>query len=183
MRCPKCPEVEMETVEVHEVKIDRCPSCGGAWYDRGELEALKDRESGGDFAWLDAGLWRDADRVEVDKRSQRRCPQDDVPLASVRYGGPEVTVEVCPVCFGIWLDRGEYDRIIDHLEDEVDSETLAGYMREMGDEVVDLFAGRHDLKTEFANLGKILYLMRLRLVAEHPTLVKIKEALRHLVPE
>jgi uncharacterized protein with PIN domain len=40
MRCPKCGG-QLEEVEFHHVKIDRCTDCGGVWLDKGELEMLE----------------------------------------------------------------------------------------------------------------------------------------------
>jgi Zn-finger nucleic acid-binding protein len=43
--CPKCHGVMMErrgyTVN-NQIEIDTCPSCGGTWFDFGELEKLRD---------------------------------------------------------------------------------------------------------------------------------------------
>jgi len=181
MNCPKCGATTEEIV-VKSVKVDRCPECGGTWYDRDELEALKDLESRGDLRWLDTGLWQDADQVTVGERSDLACPRDGARLVVVRYGEPEITIDVCPVCFGLWLDRGEYEKIIEHLERAVDSETVAEYLADVGGEVAELFAGRHGLKTEAADLAKIFHLLRLRLAAEHPALVKVKEAIRAMFP-
>jgi hypothetical protein len=40
MRCPKCGG-QLEEVEFHHVKIDRCTDCSGVWLDKGELEMLE----------------------------------------------------------------------------------------------------------------------------------------------
>ena len=40
-----------------------------------------------------------------------RCPVDGSPLAmSDRQG---IEIDYCPTCRGVWLDRGELDKIID----------------------------------------------------------------------
>lgn len=39
MRCPKCGH-EMAEEEHTGIKIDRCSSCGGVFFDAGELELL-----------------------------------------------------------------------------------------------------------------------------------------------
>lgn len=40
-----------------------------------------------------------------------KCPIDDSPLSvSSREG---VEIDYCPQCRGVWLDRGELDKIID----------------------------------------------------------------------
>ena len=40
-----------------------------------------------------------------------RCPIDDTPLAiSDRQG---IEIDYCPECRGVWLDRGELDKLIE----------------------------------------------------------------------
>ncbi|HEY5546772.1 MAG TPA: zf-TFIIB domain-containing protein [Gemmatimonadaceae bacterium] len=40
MRCPKCGG-QLEEIEFHHMKIDRCKDCGGIWLDKGEMEMLE----------------------------------------------------------------------------------------------------------------------------------------------
>ena len=45
-----------------------------------------------------------------------RCPLCNIDLLlSERYG---VEIDYCPKCRGIWLDRGELDKIIDKAKSE-----------------------------------------------------------------
>lgn len=47
-----------------------------------------------------------------------RCPADcDVDLLITERQGVEV--DYCPRCRGVWLDRGELDKILDRASDEV----------------------------------------------------------------
>ena len=51
-----------------------------------------------------------------------KCPNDDTTLAmSDRQG---IEIDYCPTCRGVWLDRGELDKLIEResrwLEDSVD---------------------------------------------------------------
>ena len=42
--CPKCADVVMELnfyTSTNEIEVDRCPSCGGIWFDFGELDKLR----------------------------------------------------------------------------------------------------------------------------------------------
>jgi hypothetical protein len=51
--CPKCPG-KLEGYTFEGVALDRCDECGGIWLDRGELEAIVRKISGGPLgAWLD----------------------------------------------------------------------------------------------------------------------------------
>ena len=40
-----------------------------------------------------------------------KCPIDDTPLVITDRSGVEI--DYCPSCRGVWLDRGELDKIID----------------------------------------------------------------------
>ena len=57
-----------------------------------------------------------------------RCPVDqDVELAMSSREGVEI--DYCPKCRGVWLDRGELDKIIERSADE-----LRGDDRRRGDD-------------------------------------------------
>lgn len=40
-----------------------------------------------------------------------RCPIDQTPLAITQRNGVEI--DYCPQCRGVWLDRGELEKILD----------------------------------------------------------------------
>jgi uncharacterized protein with PIN domain len=40
MKCPRCGG-DLEEVEHHHVKVDRCKDCSGVWLDAGELELVE----------------------------------------------------------------------------------------------------------------------------------------------
>jgi uncharacterized protein len=46
-----------------------------------------------------------------------KCPNDSTTLVMSERAGVEI--DYCPECRGIWLDRGELDKIIDRAESEV----------------------------------------------------------------
>jgi hypothetical protein len=49
------------------------------------------------------------ERLRRQNVAERRCPKDGALLARVQEHG--VTVDECPTCRGIWLDRGELETI------------------------------------------------------------------------
>ena len=46
MKCPIC-EVDLMITDRQGIEIDYCPKCRGVWLDRGELDKLIERTSGG----------------------------------------------------------------------------------------------------------------------------------------
>jgi uncharacterized protein len=47
MKCPVCKEIDLLMSERQGVEIDYCPNCRGVWLDRGELDKIIERSSGG----------------------------------------------------------------------------------------------------------------------------------------
>ncbi|RYI99436.1 MAG: hypothetical protein EON52_25890 [Actinomycetales bacterium] len=45
-----------------------------------------------------------------------KCPNDSTTLVMSERSGVEI--DYCPECRGVWLDRGELDKIIDRAESE-----------------------------------------------------------------
>jgi len=98
----------MEKLQIGDVKIDRCPTTGAIWLDRGELAQL---------ALLDAqhkGLLKKLDKANPDaparavRRGPLRSPRTDAVMMVVN--DPEqkhVEFEVCPESGGCFFDAGE----------------------------------------------------------------------------
>ncbi|MCA5892460.1 zf-TFIIB domain-containing protein [Isoptericola sp. NEAU-Y5] len=56
-----------------------------------------------------------------------QCPHDDAVLVMTERKGVEI--DYCPQCRGVWLDRGELDKIIDRsMEAEIAAEAGAPTM-------------------------------------------------------
>lgn len=47
MKCPTCPDDRLVMTERSGIEIDYCPTCRGVWLDRGELDKIIERASGG----------------------------------------------------------------------------------------------------------------------------------------
>lgn len=80
--------------------IDRCPSCEGIWFDRGELEAVL-REAVKDL------------RIPPGSKQSpfRFCPRCGEPLYQFNYPDTYVNIDMCRKCRGLWIDPGEFKEI------------------------------------------------------------------------
>ncbi len=103
MICPKCQH-DMEEVDFEEIKVDRCPNCGGIWFDMLEKEHLK-KMKGSES--IDSGdpskgkKFNQLDRID--------CPVCHTPLLRMADNRqPHIWYESCPVCFGAFFDAGEF---------------------------------------------------------------------------
>ena len=176
MDCPKCHKA-LDSVALGDVRVERCTRCGGMWSDKDELRVLKDKESRGDYCWIDFDLWKDAAKFRARRQQRYSCPRDGLPLATVHYGESSIAVDICSTCEGIWLDKGEYDEIIRYLEKMVDASSVGDYLKDMRDELVQLLEVREAPWSVLKDLGKILYLLQLRFVVDHPDLARASAAL------
>jgi len=177
MRCP-IDQSELRTEIVGSAKIDFCGLCGGTWYEVDELRVLKDRESVGDYRWIDVDLWEEPGRFRTPEQRGLPCPDCGLDLTTLRYGETNVEVDACGRCRGLWLDKNEYVEVIAELEKRVNTETLREYLGDLREEFLEVFAGPEGTISELKDLDRVLYLIQMRFAAEHPGLAAILRVLR-----
>ncbi|HPF41555.1 MAG TPA: zf-TFIIB domain-containing protein [Phycisphaerae bacterium] len=108
MNCPKCPSNALESRTVDGITIDECPTCHGIWLDALELEGL---------------LAADATALLAsDSRFHAQIGEEGARLNCPKCHGtyliklnsrirPGTILDSCTVCFGTWLDAGEFARL------------------------------------------------------------------------
>jgi Zn-finger nucleic acid-binding protein len=104
MECPKCHTNEMKLLVFEGIEVDRCPSCGGIWFDTGEAESLKQFKSATEIDTGDAPAGLEYDGIEnVD------CPRGHGQMKTVVNPGLlHIYFEACSTCHGAWFDAGEF---------------------------------------------------------------------------
>jgi len=106
MNCPACKE-PMIVLELDEVEIDHCISCGGIWLDEGELELLLGTSTEKDKFLIS---------FQVDKHIKekaRNCPICLKRMDKVLYGqDKKILIDKCCHNDGLWFDLGELEEII-----------------------------------------------------------------------
>lgn len=101
MECPKCEQSGLieKKVKNRDIKLDICPECQGIWFDKGELESLRNIPDGRSAIPADA------------RRLSFLCPRCHEGLYVFCYPRTMVVVEMCKRCGGIWLDDNEFKEI------------------------------------------------------------------------
>ncbi|MFT5140306.1 MAG: PAT family beta-lactamase induction signal transducer AmpG [Lysobacterales bacterium] len=103
MRCPKC-RADMEQIEVDGVEIDRCETCKGIWFDEGEVQLLKDKETA---LLIDTGDEADGEKYNVlDSYPCPRC--GGTMIRKVDPTQKHIWYETCSSCDGSFFDAGEF---------------------------------------------------------------------------
>jgi len=110
-----CPN---DSIEMHQVKIvghyggpiivDQCEKCGGIWFDESELFRAKQGEAER-IEVLNAGILRTPTTIE---NSELICPRDKAAMHRFtdRYFPQDIVLVRCPLCHGIWLNRGMFTK-------------------------------------------------------------------------
>ncbi len=107
MNCPKCPSAALAPFNVEGVAVDRCSTCAGIWFDTRELSQLF-AEDARQVAALTRG-----DRDQRLDQKRGRCPRDSAELLRI-YSAIDrsVVLDACADCHGIWLDGGEFAKLL-----------------------------------------------------------------------
>jgi len=170
MECPICKK-NLEKSIFYGVEVDYCPKCLGLWFEEDELRLAKD-EKDRNLRWLDIDLWKDKAKFKI-SRGIRLCPFCRLPLYEVYYGDSRIIVDLCNVCYGIWLDRSEFRKIIDYLKEKADWEILNSYAKDLVGEFWEIFAGPESFKDEVLDFLTILKLLNYKFTTQHPVLTQI----------
>ncbi|MEX2247792.1 MAG: zf-TFIIB domain-containing protein [Dehalococcoidia bacterium] len=110
----------------HDIEVDRCPSCEGAWYDFGELEELE------------ATVTADADdrrgMIDYGKRpSELKCPACGEVMRAFNYRAHNLELDACEQEHGFWLDAGEAARVREVMRERVSGLRRSGAAQEAWD--------------------------------------------------
>ena len=125
MKCPVCQDA-MVVLELDEVEIDHCLTCGGIWLDAGELELLLDSESDR------AAVLNSFRCAEPSPEKPRRCPICLKAMEKVLCAGRRgpVRLDRCKFQDGIWFDKGELRDVLAAADPGLNSRVL-GLLKEM----------------------------------------------------
>jgi len=171
MNCPKC-NGELESRTLDDVQVHECTQCHGVWFEQNALRRAKD-EANADLRWMDFDIWKDHDQFQINEHSLL-CPSCQVKMAAIQYGSTQVTVDACPKCHGIWLDKGEFEQILSILEDQVASMSEKDYEKAALSEARELVTGKEGFISEWHDLTTVLRLLEYRILVDNP---KVEKAL------
>lgn len=174
MNCPRCQK-KLDKAIFYATEVDYCPSCLGMFFEEDELRQAKDARDK-NLAWLDIDLWQDEKKFKI-SYGIRTCPACRLPLYEVYYGDSGIIVDVCNLCRGIWLDRGEFKKIIEYLKGKADWKVLNQYTQVLLKEFWEIFSGPETFREEVIDFLIILKILNYKFAIQHPKITKIISSL------
>lgn len=106
INCPKCNS-KLKTINYENVEVDRCPNCGGIWFDATEAEELKHIKGSEKLDAINPAVGYQYKRMI----KQINCPRCHAKMHKIldidQYS---IWYEQCTKCGGIWLDAGEFTK-------------------------------------------------------------------------
>lgn len=177
--CPHC-KIELKERQYKKIHVDECEKCHGIFFERGELEKARDNTDD-DLRWLDFVLFN-IDDLEKLEKNQVDCPKCSIAMDALQYAGSFVVLSKCSDCQGVWLDKGEFEKIIAYLEKLVASLPSSELTDVVKRQLVDILVGPKGETEEVKDLVAVTRLLEERWTAEHPTIEKIIETYYELTP-
>lgn len=113
MDCPTCRDPLEEKAQETGLFLDLCPTCGGVWFDAGELAALGARADG--FA---ATMERALKTLTPTPRACCRCGK---PLERAWIAELELEIDICSACKGSWLARERFQKLRTYIRRKIDA--------------------------------------------------------------
>jgi len=180
MKCPNhsCNKEDLKKIIIAGIEADYCPKCFGMWFESGELDSAKDKK---DFSlrFIDIDLWKDKKDFRA-SQEKRICPKDRSWLYQVEYSDSDIKVDVCNLCHGIWLDRGEFEKIIDYLKAHNKEDLMKNYSKVLAQEAWEVFSGPKELREELIDLVFVLKILQYKFIAQNDWVKRMIMALPKL---
>jgi Zn-finger nucleic acid-binding protein len=141
------------------------------WFEADELRKAKD-ENDKFSNWFDFDLWQDVEKFKA-TGSTRVCPTDSAQLYELSYSDSNIKIDACRTCNGIWLEKGEFESIIEYVKCQSSYEILHNYSKNLLQEGKEVFSGPESLQSEFADVLMLTKLFQYKFAAENPKITTI----------
>ncbi len=179
MNCLNC-NTELARKVFGDIEVDECAKCKGIWFDTGELRRAKDLTDD-NLNWMDFEIWKHEHLFKTGS-SNRACPKCSNSMVSINYADTGVTIDHCPGCKGSWLDKGEFENIVETLKNEMLSKSFSEYVTSSIEEAKEIISGPESFLSEWKDFSTVLSLLQIRLFIENPKLVESISSIHKVSP-
>ncbi len=172
--CPACGEF-LNSYNYHGFEIEGCPSCKGLWLDKNELRDLKDKIDAHSWKTL---RWLDDEIENLEKAnaiiSNRDCPIcKKEKLLATTFGDSPIVIDWCPKCHGTWLDKHEFEDIVDYLKKELNEMDPDEAKKIVYKKLKDIWTGPEGPIDEILDSTAAIAALINITVFQHPKLAKL----------
>lgn len=105
MKCPR-DGGDLTEVKIEESVLDRCPACGGVWFDFAVMERVLSHDSRSI-----APLLPEDEPPRMPEEEYLPCPRCDDMLIRSRLDVEGVECYGCLTCYGRWLDGEKLEQV------------------------------------------------------------------------
>jgi Zn-finger nucleic acid-binding protein len=181
--CPAC-NAKLNLYVVFGIEIEACSKCKGVFLDRDELRRLKDKTAKGSWQTL---RWIDDEVEAIDKTnampSRRLCPKcAEVKFVSTSFGDSRIIIDWCSQCNGLWLDRDEFQQIIELLKSKLSELSSAEMKKLVYEEIKEVWSGPEDKISEILDVAAAISALVHITIFEHPKLFNSLTQFSRMIP-
>ncbi|MHC4157406.1 MAG: TFIIB-type zinc ribbon-containing protein, partial [Planctomycetota bacterium] len=181
--CPACGAT-LDLYTVFGIKVEACSKCKGILLDRNELRSLKDKTSKGSWQTL---RWMDDEVEAIDKTkampARRLCPRcEGTKMVCAGFGDSKVIIDWCPKCQGVWLDRDEFQEIMQYLREKLDKISSAEMRSKVLEEIKEIWTGHEGKISEILDAKAAISALLNITIFEHPSLYRFLAAFSAATP-
>lgn len=103
-------------------------------------------------------------------------------MATISYADTGVMVDYCADGHGVWLDKGEFQTIIEALENEIESMDVSDYVAASLEEAGEIFVGGEGFVSDWKDFLTVTRLLQYRVLVENPKVAELLNALQSSSP-
>jgi Zn-finger nucleic acid-binding protein len=167
MLCPACQNPLTEK-HCNGITLDVCGCCSGTWFQVGELRMAKDKADP-DLRWMDFDFFANGGHLGM-RHGSRDCPKCASAMVELEYDQTGVIVDCCTNCKGLWLDGGEFNKIVSSLQDQLVGQQVPELIKNSLLEAVELVSGPEPRASEWRDFSAVMVVLGRRIFVENPAL-------------
>jgi len=118
--------------------------------------------------WMDSNLFSVPEKIAMEA-TPYVCPVCvGHQMMALEYDDTGVVVEYCVSCQGLWLNKGEFNKIIDILHRRSIEQPVGAYVKSAAKEVKEVLHGPEPLLEELKDLRMVVRLLQCRICSHQP---------------
>lgn len=166
MLCPNDGETSLVADSLDHVAVHDCPKCGGIWFARDELRRAKDNADEW-IRWVDTDVFASA--TKASEPTAKKCAECGEPMRSVLYPSSDVRIDVCATDHGVWLDKGEFDKIVGELDTLTNRMSVSEYEHATLEQLKEIFKPHDESRwSELRDFVTVFKLLEMRIGVGSP---------------